>query len=565
MKQKLFMAASIGNCVHVAGAVHFLNLAADEGYDTLFLGPAVPIDTLIQQIKQHRPDLVAVGYRLTPENVIPLIRDLKRQSAELEKKPIWVFGGTRPVAQVAAQEQFFDRIFDGTEDIDDCIAFLRGIDRPGQQTQYPDTLVERILQKQPYPLLRHHFGLPSFAQTEEGIGEIARARVLDVISLGPDQNTQQYFYHPERRNPQMDGAGGVPIHSEEEFEKLKAASRQGNFPLMRCYSGTADVFQFAETLRRTIHNAWCAVPLCWYNELDGRGERTLEVSMAEAQQLMRWHGERGIPVEVNEPHHWGLRDAHDVISVAMAYISAYNAKACGVKDYVAQYMCNVPGSMSFSMDLAKLQAQCELVEQLADSHFRTYREVRAGLPFLSGDLDIAKGQLAASTYLSMALSPHIIHVVGYSEAEHAATPQVVIESCKIVRGVIRSVLEGGANATYDPAVIARKEELLREARVLLSFIQERYAPYSADPLADPHVLSDCIRRGILDAPHILKNQKFRGILETRMYGGRCVAWDSAKKQPMSEAQRLQALKDAGNLELPTWNLTELETPVRERA
>ena len=95
--------------------------------------------------------------------------------------------------------------------------------------------------------------------------------------------------------------------------------------------------------------------------------------------------------------------------------------------------------------------------------------------------------------------------------------------------------------------------------------QERYAPYSADPLADPHVLSDCIRRGILDAPHILKNQKFRGILETRMYGGRCVAWDSAKKQPMSEAQRLQALKDAGNLELPTWNLTELETPVRERA
>ena len=53
MKQKLFMAASIGNCVHVAGAVHFLNLAADEGYDTLFLGPAVPIDMLIQQIRSH--------------------------------------------------------------------------------------------------------------------------------------------------------------------------------------------------------------------------------------------------------------------------------------------------------------------------------------------------------------------------------------------------------------------------------------------------------------------------------------------------------------------------------
>ncbi len=552
MKQKLFMAASIGNCVHVAGAVHFLNLAANEGYDTLFLGPAVSIDTLIEKAKQYQPYLVSVGYRLTPENVVPLIRALKQQSAALNCKPVWVFAGTRPVAQLAAKEDFFDLIFDGTEDVDACIAFLRGMDNPLQTAQHADTLVERIMQKQPYPLLRHHFGLPSFSQTEAGIGEIARANVLDVISLGPDQNTQQFFYHPALRDPKMDGAGGVPIRSEEEFARLKAASRQGNFPLMRCYSGTANVFAFADTLRRTINNAWCAVPLCWYNELDGRGERTLEVSITEAQQLMRWHGQRGIPVEVNEPHHWGLRDAHDVISVAMAYISAYNAKAYGVQDYIAQYMCNVPGSMSFSMDLAKILAQRELVEQLADSGFRTWRQVRAGLPFLSGDLDVAKGQLAASTYLSMALSPHIIHVVGYSEAEHAATPQVVIESCKIVRGVIRSVLYGGANAACDPCVVARKELLLKEAEVLLSFIRERYAPYSPDPLADPHVIADCIRRGILDAPHILKNGKFYGILQTRMVDGCCVAWDDEKKQPMNETQRLQALYDAGNLSLPNW-------------
>ncbi|HML47789.1 MAG TPA: methionine synthase, partial [Clostridia bacterium] len=71
----------------------------------------------------------------------------------------------------------------------------------------------------------------------------------------------------------------------------------------------------------------------------------------QAQRLIAWHGERGIPVEVNEPHHWGLRDAHDVISVAMAYISAYNARKHGAKTYVSQYMFNVPGSMDFSMDL----------------------------------------------------------------------------------------------------------------------------------------------------------------------------------------------------------------------
>ena len=83
------------------------------------------------------------------------------------------------------------------------------------------------------------------------------------------------------------------------------------------------------------------------------------------------------------------------------------------------------------MDLAKALAMRELVESLADDSFRPLRQVRAGLPFLSGDLDVAKGQLAASTFSSMALGPHIIHVVGYSEAEHAAGPAVVIESCKI--------------------------------------------------------------------------------------------------------------------------------------
>lgn len=58
------------------------------------------------------------------------------------------------------------------------------------------------------------------------------------------------------------------------------------------------------------------------------------------------HGERNIPVEVNDPHHWSLRDAHDAIGVADAYLVAYNAKQMGVKDYVAQYMLNVPALIS---------------------------------------------------------------------------------------------------------------------------------------------------------------------------------------------------------------------------
>ena len=547
MKKRLVLAASLGNCVHVAGAIHFLELAADEGYETLFLGPAVKPEFLLTQVAALKPEIVSVGYRLTPENVEPLLDTLISGSRALKKQPRWVFGGTRPVAERAARRNFFDKVFFGTEDIDETLAFLRGNSLHSKEDPCADNLLSRIAAKSPYPLLRHHFGLPDFSATESGIAEIAASGVLDVISLGPDQNTQQYFFHPDQRDPAMDGAGGVPIKTAEEFRRLKAASRQGNFPLMRCYSGTADVFRFAQLLCDTIQNAWCAVPLCWYNELDGRGSRSLEESITQAQQLMAWHAARGIPVEVNEPHHWGLRDAHDVISVVMAYLAAYNAKRAGVRDYIAQYMFNVPGSMSFAMDLAKGLAMREMVESLADETFRPLRQVRAGLPFLSGDLSVAKGQLAASTYSSMALAPQIVHVVGYSEAERAADPSVVIESCRIVRGVVRSILYGGTDPTRDPLVQQRKSRLLEEARFLLSFIRESYSG-EEDPLSSAEVLADCIRRGILDAPHILKNEKYHGILETRMVAGSCLAWDTREKRPISESERIERLERAGNLD-----------------
>ena len=544
-KKRRILGLSLGNCVHVAGVQHFLDQAEQEGWDVRYLGPAVPVEQVLEQVERLRPDVVAVGYRLTPANARVLASQLMEGAARISHKPHWLFGGTRPVAEAVKQLGFFDTIYDGSEDLDDCIAFLRGAEPDRTEAMNAGTLVERVNQKYPYPLLRHHFGLPSLTDTVMGIEQIAMSRVLDVISLGIDQNTQQYFFHPEKRDPAMDGAGGVPVADAKQFELLKRASMTGNWPLMRCYSGTADVVRFAETLLSTIDNAWCATPLCWFNQLDGRGERTIEETMEDAQRLMKLHAARGVPVELNEPHHWGLRDAHDVISVAMAYICAKNARAAGVKHYVAQYMFNVPGAMSFSMDLAKVLAQIELAESLAAPDFTLYREVRTGLPFMKSDLELAKGQLGASTTLQMAVKPHIIHVVGYSEAEHAATPQVVIESCKIARGVIRSVLQGGVDQTADPRVQARKAELVREARLLIGYIEESYRQFSADPLTDPRVIADCVRRGVLDAPHILKNDVFRGTLKTRMVGGRCVAWDAAENREIHEQERLERLEKGG--------------------
>jgi hypothetical protein len=268
--------------------------------------------------------------------------------------------------------------------------------------------------------------------------------------------------------------------------------------------------------------------------------------MRDAHELIRWHAQRNIPVELNEPHHWGLRDAHDVISVVASYLSALHAKKLGVRHYIAQYMFNIPGALSFSMDLAKVLAQIEMTESLHDDNFTSFRQTRAGLPFLSGDLLVAKGQLAATTMLQMAVNPDIIHVVGYSEAEHAATPGVIIESTKIVRGVIRSCLQGNADFKADPAVQERKNELICEAKYLIDFICDYYKEYE-DPLFEPAVLADCVRRGILDSPNIVKNDTYRGILHTRVIDGKCLAWDIQEGRPLTEKQRLEMLMNSGLL------------------
>ena len=76
MKKKI-LGAALGSCVHVAGLHHFLDLARAEGYETESLGPAVPVDKLLDQVEEKKPDLVAVSYRLTPEAAAALFKEMK--------------------------------------------------------------------------------------------------------------------------------------------------------------------------------------------------------------------------------------------------------------------------------------------------------------------------------------------------------------------------------------------------------------------------------------------------------------------------------------------------------
>ncbi|MCS7178974.1 MAG: cobalamin-dependent protein [Anaerolineae bacterium] len=541
---KTVVAAALGECVHVAGIMNFLRLAEAAGWRTVFLGPAVPIDRVLEVARQERADLVGVSYRLTPETGERLLAQFAEAADDLRSAGVrFAFGGTPPVAERARAIGFFERVFVGGEPETEVLAYLKGQPVESQrEADFPQTTVERIRWKAPYPILRHHFGLPTMEATLEGIARIAEAGVLDVISLGIDQDAQENFFHPERQDPRRRGAGGVPVRTPEDYRALYQASRRGNYPLMRTYSGTDDFIRLAEMYVETLHIAWCAIPLFWFNRMDGRGPWDLEGSIREHQKVMAWYGERDIPVELNEPHHWGMRDAPDVVFVVSAYLSAYNARAFGVRDYIAQLMFNSPPTLSDRMDLAKMLAILDLIAPLEGPDFRIWRQTRTGLLSYPLDPDAARAHLATTVYLQMALRPHILHVVGHTEAHHAATAEDVIEACRLARRAVENALRGQPDMTTDPIVQERKEELIREAQATLEAIRALAGSDVSDPLTDPATLARAVMTGILDAPHLRNNPYARGQIVTRVDArGACVTVDPATGRPLREEERLARL------------------------
>jgi len=541
---KIVVAAALGECVHVAGVMRFLRLAEAAGWRTVFLGPAVPVEDVLQAARRENADLVGVSYRLTPETGERLLARFAEEADELRSSGMrFAFAGTPPVAERARAMGFFEQVFEGGEPPEIVLAYLKG--QSGAQKKendFPQTAIQRIDWKSPYPILRHHFGLPTMADTVEGVAQIAGAWALDVISLGIDQDAQENFFHPERQDIRRTGAGGVPVRSPEDYRALYKASRTGNFPLLRTYSGTDDFIRLAEMYVDTIHNAWCAIPLFWFNRMDGRGPWDLEGSIRQHQEVMTWYGKHKIPVELNEPHHWGMRDASDVTFVVSAYLSAYNARSFGVGDYIAQMMFNSPPGLSDAMDLAKMLAILEMIAPLAGEDFRIWKQTRTGLLSYPLDADQACGHLAASVYLQMALKPHIVHIVGHTEAHHAATARDVIQASAIARRSIENALNGQPDMSADPAIQARKDELIREAQVTISAIQGLATDCGIDGLTHPPTLARAVTSGILDAPQLANNPYGRGQVVTQIdKRGACVSIDAHTGQVLLEKERLKAL------------------------
>ena len=124
---KTMAAASIGDCIHVAGIFNFFKLAESAGWETQFIGSAKSPEEIAIWTRENRPHVLAIGYRLDPSAASRLIQRLVKALDEygVNPKPRLIFGGTPPVAEVARASGVFEKVFSGEEDISETMAYLR--------------------------------------------------------------------------------------------------------------------------------------------------------------------------------------------------------------------------------------------------------------------------------------------------------------------------------------------------------------------------------------------------------------------------------------------------------
>ncbi len=512
-RKRRVMAGSIGDCVHSLGVETFAEWMEDrgEGFMAVKLGPAVPIQDVINKIREARPEIVAISMRLGDLHVDTLISEFIVRAAEHHLLPgesgiRYAFGGLRPAANlvramtglpveedkfsppdgrhfdldeiaenyadIEAFQGFFDLIVDDFITMEELEAFAQGttVVERAETTQWADTLLERVQQVRELenrPIIRAHIGIAadSIEPTIRAVEMLADAECMEIVSLAPDQPAQEYLAKFVRgeEDPEkyLKGQGGVPIRSREDLLRLKEATQRGNFPMTRIYSGTDELVELAKLFEGSFRMPFPAVPMFFYNELDGRGPISIRDSFDEHFEVMRWWASQDKAVEINDPHQWQLRNSTDDLLVADHVIAGVVALKMGIRHYVMQMMYDLPPGTSGLNDLAKFQGAYELIEPL-ERHFdlRIIKETRGGLSDFPPNLDKAKGHLAVSTYWQMYIEPDIVHVVSYSEAHHEAKAEDVIESCDIVKQVFEDFYRDDRPDVWaDPRLVARKRRL----------------------------------------------------------------------------------------------------------
>ncbi|RMF28702.1 MAG: hypothetical protein D6759_15275, partial [Chloroflexi bacterium] len=344
--------------------------------------------------------------------------------------------------------------------------------------------------------------------------------MLEIVSLAPDQTSQEllakFIRGEEDPDRYLAGQGGAPIRSVEDLQRLKAATRRGNYPLTRIYTGTDELLELAKLWEEHLNIAFPAVPIFFYNELDGRGPLSIRDAFDEHFRVIEWWAQQGKPLEINDPHQWGLRYASDDMQVTDHVLCAAIALKKGIRHYVMQMMFELPPAISALDDLAKMKAAYELIEPLTRHFdFHIIRQTRSGLPSFPPNLNQAKGHLAFGVYTQLYMQPDILHVVTHSEAHHEATAEDIIEACEIVHQVCWDFAKGSVPDIWaDPVLKARKRELkegamynLLHGAILGGYVgpitPETFWAWAKEPEEDPERNFETMLLSLMDEANYL--------------------------------------------------------------
>ena len=507
---------SIDPCVHTLGVEKFAEWMETMGigYLAIKLGPAVSIDELIDKIRESKPEVVSFCYRLgdlhVDEIIVELVEKVYKYGLEPKKSGIrYCFGGLRPAANLVRAmtgqpvlkdkfspnkdrhfnlekiaedykdkekfQNFFALIVDDYVTMAELDEFARNrIEIAKGKIVWSDDLLERIKQVRKLenrPILRAHIGAAAetIQPTVDGVKAISKAGCLEIVSLAPDQVTQAFLPKFDRgeENPKKyrNGEGGSPIRSREDLKILKNATKCGNWPMTRIYSGTDELVEAAKIFEETLHMPFPAVPIFFYNRLDGRGPLSILDGINEHFNTMRWWASINKPLEINDPHQWQLRRCSDDMYVTDHILCGIIALKMGLKNYVMQLMFDLPPEIEPLNDLAKMKAAFEIIEPLT-KHFdyNIIKETRGGLSSFPPNLDEAKSHLSMTTYWQMFMEPEIVHVVSYCEAHHDAKPEDIVASCDITKQSFREYERAPLPDIWNiPSVAKRKGELKKGA------------------------------------------------------------------------------------------------------
>lgn len=381
-----------------------------------------------------------------------------------------------------------------------------------------DSFVKRLefcRLKQRLPIIRLHAGPYSPNRKEalkdfqEWCKDLAKSRLLDVLSIGSSQLTQSNFGEDWERLGLHNG-GGIPVNSEREYREIYEAAQP---MLVRTYSGTKNVPWLAQMHERTLNISWHALSFWWFCELDGRGDNGLFENLKEHIETIKYVARSGKPLEPNVPHHFAFRGSDDVSYIVSGYLAAKTAKIYGIKHLILQNMLNTPKYTWGVQDIAKARVMLKLVRELEDSVFKVSLQTRAGLDYFTPDLDKAKVQLAAVTAMMDDIepdnpnSPEIIHVVSYCEAVRLANPELMKESIKITLGALDEYRDLKKckhtwNTQNDIEINDRVVRLLHEARSAIKILED-----NIDRLYTPEGLYKVFVDGFFPVPYMLDTKQ----------------------------------------------------------